>query len=336
MKTRPIAPVLVGSGMAGQAILKSLAIVSQTDAELELLPVRRAARGTPLRSFLSDQADNVLFLANPSGMHAQSIAEGVQAGFTSISVEKPVCVRAEEIDALQPVDALVTVFHGYRTMWGARTIKSMIESGDLGEVFSFESRYWQSSSAQMALKGTPEKRAWKNDPHLNGPWDALTDLGSHVMDICLYLMPGRPVKAKCWVSYKNSAAAHRDTHVQMSLSFVESMHALASISKTMHGATNDFEFTIIGTKGSATWRFLRPDEVEYGSGNRISIIRREMSNAASGTAPFHSLGWLEGYVEITRQTLRKAAGLASTPVPTLSEALVAMDVLLNATIEPVH
>jgi predicted dehydrogenase len=332
MKSRPIAPVLVGRGMAGQAVLRSLAIVSQTDPELHLLPVRIAARGASLSSYLSLEGENVLFIANPSGLHARCIVEGDQAGFHTIAVDKPVCVRPEEFSPLQSIAAAVTVFHGYRVLWGARTVKDLIDKGDLGEVFSFESRYWQSSSAQMALMGAPEKRSWKSDPSLNGPSDTLTDLGSHVVDACLYLMADKPIESNCWVSYWNSPAAHRDTHVHLCLRFPGDRCAMASISKTVHGATNNFEYTVMGTKGSATWRFLNPDEVEFASGNRTSIIRRSIANASSGTAPFHGLGWLEGYVEITRQTLRLASGLASVPVPTLNESLAAMDVLLNAAI----
>jgi predicted dehydrogenase len=319
--------------MAGQAIVKSLAIVSQTDPELDLLPVRLATRGTPLRSYTADAVENVLFLANPSGLHARGIVEGAQAGFRAIATDKPVCVRAAELSLLQDVASAVTVFHGYRVMWGTRTIKNMIEAGDLGEIFGFESRYWQSSSAQMALMGTTEKRLWKNDLQLNGPSDALTDLGSHVVDVCLYLMADRPVESTCWMSYCNSGAPHRDTHVHLCLKFAGNRRAFASISKTVHGATNDFEYTVLGAKGTATWRFLQPDEVEYGSGNHTSIIRRDASNASTGMAPFHGLGWLEGYVEITRQTLRQASGLASVPVPTLRESLAAMHVLLNASIQ---
>jgi predicted dehydrogenase len=101
----------------------------------------------------------------------------------------------------------------------------------------------------------------------------------------------------------------------------------------VHGATNDFEFTVMGTRGTATWRFLRPDEVEFGSGNQTSLIRREAVNPSSETSPFHGLGWLEGYVEITRQTLRQTAGLASVEIPNLSEALDAMQLLLNAQVD---
>ena len=333
MKNKPIAPVLVGRGMAGKAILRSLAIVSQTDSELNLLPVRLVERGVPLASYLSNRALNVLFLANPSGLHAQSILEGAQAGFNAIAADKPVCVRSEEIPLLRSVNALVTVFHGYRVMWGAHTIKKMIDTGEFGDVFAFESRYWQSSSAQMALKGNVEKRPWKNDIKLNGPWDVLTDLGSHVADLCLYLIADTPMESRCWVSYRNSPARHRDTHVHMQIRFPGSKSGMASISKTVHGTTNDFEYTVIGTRGAATWRFLRPDEVEVGCGNQTSFIRREAVNPSSETSPFHGLGWLEGYAEITRQTLRQVSGLSSIEIPTLRESLDAMQLLLNARID---
>jgi len=327
----PINPVLAGRGMAGQAILKSLAIISQTDPELELLPVRQVERSNPLSSYTSDRTENVLFLANPSGLHAASIQKGIEAGYHAIAAEKPVCVRPEEIDSLKAMDTFVSVYHGYRAMWGTRTIKGMIESGDLGEVFSFESRYWQSSGAHKALKGNTEK-SWKNALSLNGHYDTLTDLGSHVVDICLYLMADTPVKSQCRLLYRNAAAAHRDTHVHLYLDFPGNRYAQASISKVMHGATNDFEYSVIGTKGSATWRFMHPDEVEYGSGNRRITIPKEMKNSSSGMVPFHGLGWLEGYVDITHQTLRHVSGLDFSPVPTLPEALRAMDVLLNAEI----
>ena len=330
MTTKLIAPVLVGRGMAGQAILRSLAIASQMDPELSLLPARQVRRGDSIASYSTDQAENVLFIANPSGLHAQYIVDGSQGNFSAIAADKPVCVRAEEIPSLKNIQIPVTVFHGYRAMWGTRTIKEMIDSDELGDVFSFESRYWQSSSAQAVKNATPEKRAWKNDLKLNGPSDTLIDLGSHVVDICLHLMSEKPAESKCWVSYQNAIAPYRDTHVHLVLKFPGDRRAIASISKTVHGATNNFEYTVIGTKGAATWRFLQPDEVEFGSGGRTSTIRRKTNLESSGSVPFHGLGWLEGYVEITRQTLRMASGLDSIPVPTLKESLAAMEVLLNA------
>ena len=215
MGMKPIAPVLVGRGMAGQAILKSLAIASQMDPELNILPARLVQRGDPPAAYRSDQAANVLFIANPSGLHAQLIIEGSQH-FSAIAADKPVCVRPEEIAPLRNIRIPVTVFHGYRVMWGTRTIKEMIDSGELGDVFSFESRYWQSSSAQAALSGAPEKRPWKNDLNLNGPFDSLIDLGSHVVDICLYLLAEKPLESRGWTlvsEFRSFASGYARTPV---------------------------------------------------------------------------------------------------------------------------
>ena len=333
MKNTCIASVLVGRGMAGRAILRSLDIVARLDPELQLSPVRIADRGAPLKSYLVEQAVNVLFVANPSGLHAQSILEGIRSGFTAVATDKPVCVRPEEIPLLRAIDAPVTVFHGYRAMWGSRTIKQMIAAGELGDIFAFESRYWQSSGSRVTIGADPAKDSWKNDVRLNGPHDALTDLGSHVVDICHYLLGAKALDARCWLSYRNSAAGHRDTHAHLQLKFSGSRRALISISKTAHGATNDFEYTVFGSRGAATWRFMRPDEIEIGSGSRTSFVRREAPSLSSETKSFHGLGWLEGYVDVTRQTLRAASGLVYTEIPVLNEALDAMDVLLSARFE---
>jgi predicted dehydrogenase len=336
MQPKAIVPLVVGRGMAGQAILKSLAIVAQTDPELFMLPARYLQRGEPFTAYHSDKGTNVVFIASPSGLHAQQIVEASRANFQAIAADKPVCVRPEEIPLLQAIPTPTTVFHGYRVMWGTKRVKELIDSGELGNVFSFECRYWQSSSAQAALSGATEKRSWKNDLRLNGASDALTDLGSHAVDICLHLMADKPLESVCCRSYHNSATPYRDTHAHLLMKFPGDRRAIASISKTVHGATNGFEYTVVGTKGAATWRFLQPDEVEFGSGNRTTIIRRQTPYESSGSSPFHGLGWLEGYVEITRQTLRMAAGLESSPVPTLAESLAVMDVLLNACQEPVR
>ena len=333
MKNKAITPVLVGRGMAGKAIVQSLDLVARLDPELQLLPVRIAEREKPLKSYTSGMNPTVLFLANPSGMHAQSILEGIRSGFNAIAVDKPVCVRPEEIPLLHEMDTPITVFHGYRVLWGSRTIHQMIVDGELGDVFAFESRYWQSSAAQESLHRSSARQSWKNDIRLNGPRDALTDLGSHAVDICHTMMGAKAVEARAWLSYSNAAAAHRDTHVHLQLKFSESRNALISISKTAHGAANDFEYTVFGTRATATWRFMRPDEFEIGSGSGKSFIRRETPSLSAETKPFHGLGWLEGYVEITRQTLRAVSGLTYTKVPSLKEALDVMDVLLHARIE---
>jgi predicted dehydrogenase len=327
---KPITPVVVGRGMAGRAILQSLAIVSDGDKELDILESRIAERGQPFSSLMEAETANVLFLANPHGLHTSSIVQGIAAGYDAVAVEKPICVLPEELDALSGIHSYVSVYHGYRTLWGPRTIKGMIDNGDLGDVFCIETRYWQSSSAERALNKCTRTSTWKDDIRLNGPRDTLVDLGSHAVDMCLYFMKDDPIKSRYRLFYRNAASAHRDTHVHLCMEFPQDRRAICSLSKTLHGAGNDLEFTVLGTLGAATWKFLRADEVLFGTGNRSVILSREGPNPSSGSLPFHGLGWVEGYVEITRQTLRHVSGLASSPIPVLPEARRTMDALFRA------
>jgi len=100
-------------------------------------------------------------------------------------------------------------------------------------------------------------------------------------------------------------APHRDTHVHLQLGFRgRGMHLPPYPKRSW--ATNDFEFMVVGTRGSRPG-ILRPDEVECGSeAGRLSCRAKPPAHPVRQTV--HGMGWLEGYVEITRQTLRRLPG----------------------------
>lgn len=326
---RTIQPIVIGRGMAGQAIAQSLGIIALNDPELHIETPRFISRGEPLRHYLQQGVLQHLFIANPGGLHCATLIEALEAGFGGVSLEKPVCVSAPELERLRAVSHPVAVYHGYRVAWGPRTIRRLIDEGALGEVFSVECRYWQSSAAKAFLGMGAAKSSWKDDPAIGGPHDALTDLGSHVTDMILFLMGARPQTAHGWVGARCASAPHRDTHVQLRLGFSGDRTALASISKVAHGSTNHFEITVLGTHGSVSWNFLNPDELIRGTGNQTAIMRREQQNPSSNSYAFHGLGWLEGYVYITHQALRHTAGLSYEATPMLGEALDALEPLFN-------
>jgi predicted dehydrogenase len=328
-----IQPVILGSGTSGQAINKSLAIIglnTEYAKMFQLLPAIFASRNQSLQSYLSTNAKTVLFIANPSGLHAKAILVAEKSKFDAVVCDKPVCVTTTELAQLKKVSIPVAVLHGYRAMWGPRTIHQMITAGELGELISIEHRYWQSSVARCAVGETPTKTTWKDNPKLSGPFDAFVDLATHSVDMVLYLMQAPLEKTRVTLSYANSLYKHRDTHLHLNLLFAGGRLAQLSVSKTMHGATNDFEVTVLGSKASATWRFLNTDEIVIGRGSKVTILRRSQPNCASGGQPFHGMGWLEGYIEIISQSLKSVVGLKATPAQTLPEGLQVMNCILNA------
>ena len=322
-------PFILGSGRAGQAIAKSLAILGLSDRELDIEPVIWLERGASLPK-VDEKAGvlPVLLIANPPGLHSDAILDGERAGFPLIFCEKPACVNLEQVERLRATRAQVAIFHVYRQMWGPQTLKRMLSEGEMGEVIAIEGRYWQSSTAQRALAGKPTD-SWKNDVALSGQFDALLDVGSHWCDLAFWLAGRLPVRSHGWRSYKNAERPHRDSHVHVAFDFDDGSRAVSSISKTVHGATNHFEIQILGTRKRAAWNFLNPDEILIGEGASLRTMPRATNELGSKQPPFHAMGWLEGYVEIIRQALRKQRGETASEIPSLKQNLDMLSVLLS-------
>jgi predicted dehydrogenase len=207
-------------------------------------------------------------------------------------------------------------------MWGIQFLKKMGEEQEFGRLISIEGRYWQSSSAVKALTQM-KTDSWKNNPNLSGDYDVLLDLGTHWADTVTYLASSRIKSVHQWKSFINAEASHRDTHLHLTIDFENQMKSFGSISKTVHGAGNDFEIHLIGEKKSATWKFSKPDYLEISEGNSTSMIQKSTTTIGSGHWPHHGLGWIEGYVEIIKQALKKGQ------YPTLQENLLLLENILE-------
>jgi predicted dehydrogenase len=261
----------------------------------------------------------------------ESDQEGDRAGFKLIVAEKPACISLEELAALRQVKTPVTICHVYRQLWGIQTIRRIVESGELGEVITVEGRYWQSSVAQR-VSGLLKGGGWKNDPTLSGSYDTLLDVGVHWVDAALFILGAEPLETNLWLSYANSEAAHRDSHVQLQMACSNGSRLFASISKTVHGAPNHFEINVIGTKKAVTWKFLEPDQLEIGRGNTRTILARSRDDRSAIHPPFHGLGWVEGYVKVLDAAVRALDAPSERSYPGLPEHLKILEALLSANV----
>ncbi len=325
----PITPFLIGSGASGQALSRALLLAHAKHPDLTVAPIVKLARGQSLE-VVAAAARPLLLVANPHGLHAAVLGEASRRGIADIIAEKPACVTLEQAESLAAIPSPVAICHGYRQMWGPRRLAELHRGGELGRLIAIEGRYWQSSAAARAVTGE-RKDSWKNDPAINGPFDTLVDLGAHWADLAVFCAGGLPAEARVWLTRAGGEAAHRDTHVHLTMRWAQGAHAIASISKIWHGAGNHLELHLVGTRGRASWSFASPDSVEIARGGELTRVPRGAGDgSASGQAPFHGLGWLEGYLSIVENTLLRMAGRPAGPVPTLAEHLGVMRVLLAA------
>lgn len=321
-------PFITGSGMAGQGMAKALGIISVLNSDLKIMPHIQVKRGQSLKGITAGHENPVLFIGSPHGFHASTLLEGIKEGFKGIVTDKPVCTKKEEIATLRDVKMDIAVTHGFRQNWGPQTIKKMIDSGEFGEIISVEGRYWQCSAAQDALTNAGRgSNEWKNNKEISGSFDAIIDLGAHYTDMMFFFAGEKPKRATGWVSHVNAQAPHRDTHAHVDLEFSK-FRARYSISKTVHGTGNDLEFNVIGSKQCVTWNVERPDELKISKGTTTTYMQKPSDRFGSRQPPYHGLGWLEGYVDVTHNYLMKMAGM-KTSYPTLTDSLNVMECLLN-------
>ena len=309
-RSMSITPFILGTGRSGQAIAKSLAVLNLQQRDLKIEPAILLKRGADLATERKKATQAILCIANPHGLHADAIIAGSRAGFDAILCEKPACVNLEQLQALREIKAPTAVLHVYREMWGVQMLKAMVNEGVFGQLITIEGRYWQGSAAVRALasvKGEVQKN-WKDDPTLSGPFDTYLDLATHYLDTVSFLYGSIPSQIKGWKSMANASAPHRDNHVQLSVDYPNGGRSFASISKTMHGATNLFEVNLIGTLLSATWKFENPDEIFIGEGRNRRVLTRNTNEFGSKHPPYHGMGWLEGYIEIASQLLNHVYG----------------------------
>jgi predicted dehydrogenase len=319
-----VQPFILGSGRSGRAVRESLLILRMMEPELGILDPIALTRDQRIEP--DKRADkSVLFVCTPHALHAKSLLAAWRSGFHAIGCEKPACTRPEDLGDLGSILVPTAIFHVYRALWGPQMLKQMLAREEFGRLISIEGRYWQASMAARRWGAA----SWKNDRSLNGPADTLFDLGTHWMDLAIHLAGSVPEEVAADLSYANSEHAHRDSHAWIKMVFAHDVRAFASISKNIHGATNQLEIHVMGTKKSASWNLLRPDEIEVGEGSSRSLLFREQCRLGSQHAPFHGLGWIEGYIEIIRQLLRDANGLPSADYPRLRDSLQLMRVLFS-------
>jgi scyllo-inositol 2-dehydrogenase (NADP+) len=128
----------------------------------------------------------LIVVATSNRTHVPLALAAMEAGL-AVVVDKPLAPTAAEartlVEAALERGTLLTVFHNRRWDGDFLTVRELVESGQLGTVSRFESRYerWR-----------PEVAAgWRNDPDPAEGGGILIDLGSHVVDQALQLF-GRP------------------------------------------------------------------------------------------------------------------------------------------------
>jgi predicted dehydrogenase len=258
---RPVRVALVGYGLAGR--LFHAPFIEATEAT-ELVAVvtsdpgrrRQAEAAHPGAVLLESTAAlwsagaglrvELVVVAVPNRFHVPVAMDALEQGL-AVVVDKPLAVTAADgqrvVDEATRRGLFLSVFQNRRWDGDFLTVRRLVESGDLGDVWRFESRYerWR-----------PERRpgAWREraDPEDGG--GLLVDLGSHLIDQAVLLF-GPPVSVYAELHRRREGAqVDDDTFVALQHAGGAASHLWASAVVARPGP----RFRVLGSDaGYAVW-----------------------------------------------------------------------------------
>ncbi len=140
-----------------------------------------------LEEFLADPEINLVLVATPNDVHCPLACAAMDAG-KNVICEKPVAMSLAEVDrmiaASERNHVLFTVHQNRRWDKDYRIMREVVESGELGKVYSIQSRL---HGARGAMFG------WRAEPEHGG--GMIYDWGVHFIDQLMWMLGYDSVKS---------------------------------------------------------------------------------------------------------------------------------------------
>jgi scyllo-inositol 2-dehydrogenase (NADP+) len=208
------------------------------EAALQLAP--NAKTFNDAQAMLDSEEIDLVVVSTPPNTHFYWAKEALIRGI-HVVLEKPMALTTNECDELMALakasNLLLVVYQNRRFDADFVTIKSLIESGEIGDVFSYE-----------AFVGGYSKPCsyWHSDVAVSG--GAIFDWGSHFIDQILAVISS-PLQYVNGLNQKRvwDHVTNAD-HAQVTLTFTDGVQAIFTNSDL--AAARKPKYFILGTKGS--------------------------------------------------------------------------------------
>ncbi len=264
MTGTPLRVGLVGYGLAGSvfhapliAATEGLALDTVVTSNPERQQQARAAfpdarvAATPDELFARAAELDLIVVASPNRTHVPLARTALEAGLPVV-VDKPIAGTAAEARDLAALaeerGLLLSVFQNRRWDNDFLTLRRLVDEGELGDVYRFESRFerWRPQ-----LKG-----GWRESGDPTEIGGLLYDLGSHVVDQALVLFgPVTSVYAETDIR-RDGALTDDDTFIALTHASGVRSHLYVSATTAQLGP----RFRVLGSKSGYVKHGLDPQE----------------------------------------------------------------------------
>ena len=195
-----------------------------------------------VRTLLRKEEFHQVSVVLPHNLHAAVAIECLKAG-KHVIVEKPMCITIAEatemISTAKENDVMLSVYHNRRWDKDFWTLRGLVKSGVIGEVFHVE--MWGGSY------GKPRADWWRSSKEVSG--GAMYDWGAHYLDWLLNIMPAKMINVtgffhpnRVWSDISN------EDHVQAVIRFAND--AVADVQMSQIAKAGKPRWRVLGEKGA--------------------------------------------------------------------------------------
>ena len=294
---------------------------------------RMKAATTPLpapfdsfESMLADERVDVVHLTTPNHLHYDQVTATLAAG-KHVVCEKPLALdstqSAELLELAQRTEVVHCTNFNIRFYPQCQHARAVVADGRVGDVWDVHGGYLQD---WLLL---PTDWNWRLEPDKGGGLRAVTDIGSHWVDLVEFVTRRRveelladlvttiPVRRRPVGEVETFAAAEDVERVDTPMSTEDLAHVLlrfdgggrgsAVVSQVSAGRKNSLRFEIDGSLGALAWDAERPEELWLGHRGRPNetLLRNpallEPEAATRTTLPAgHAEGFADTFKELYR------------------------------------
>jgi predicted dehydrogenase len=327
---------IIGLGFVGRAHLEALrrrgipvagllgSTPERTREACSALGLERAYDS--VEDLAQDASVDVVHICTPNYLHFAQ-AETVMKSGKSVMCEKPLAMDTAQSSALLELatqyKSVGGVAYNLRYYPLCQEARSMIERGLIGTP-----RLVHGSFLQDWLL-YPSDWNWRLDPQLGGQLRAISDIGTHWLDLMMWIT-GRKITEVCAdlatviskrrrprgrvESFQKSAAGEfeeikitTDDYGSVLLHFEESLRGVMTVSQVSAGRKARLWFEVDGSEGSLAWNAESPNTLWIGHRNHPNQEMGKdpalMSPAARGYAAYPG-GHTEGYPDTFAQLFK--------------------------------
>ncbi|MEA3440099.1 MAG: Gfo/Idh/MocA family oxidoreductase [Chloroflexota bacterium] len=293
---------VVGAGFIGPAHVEALRrhgieVVGLCEESAERAAER--AEGLRLKAYptfeamIEDPTLNVIHITSPNFLHYPQAKAALLAG-KHVVCEKPLAMDTEEsaeLVALAKEKNLVNAVNfNIRFYPLSQQARTMIQSGDIGDVYIVQGSYLQ----DWLL--FPSDWNWRLEPELGGDMRAVADIGSHWLDLLTFIT-GQEVESvfadfKTFLPVRQKPTTPPDTFsgkLEKTIEYVEQpihtedyatvllrfnggARGVLTVSQVSAGRKNRLYYEIDGSKSALAWNSERPNELWVGHRDRPNEI----------------------------------------------------------------